>query len=265
MHIPRRIIQTAKHRTLALKQRAFTANIKLLNPDFEWCFFDDSDIDRFIDREFPQHRAVFDAYTTHIQRLDFFRYLAIYRLGGFYFDFDVLLARELNELLPLGCVFPFEALTLSRVLRQHGMDWELGNYAFGASPGHPFLAAVIENCVRAQRNPKWTRQMMKGIPLLSRAEYGVLYSTGPGLVSRTFAENREIASTVTVLFPDDVCDATNWNRFGEYGVHLMEGSWRNSGYLRRRLTQRLEAAALKRVVAVSRRRGPTRAPVEIGR
>jgi len=106
---------------------------------------------------------------------------------------------------------------------------------------------------------------MKGIPLLSRAEYSVLYTTGPGLVSRTFAENADLASSVTVLFPEDVCDAANWNRFGDYGVHLMEGSWRNSGYLRRRLTQRLEAAALKKVVDISRRLGPTRAHVEIGR
>lgn len=265
LQIPRRIIQTAKHRTLTLKQRAFTANIKLLNPDFEWCFFDDADIDQFIDREFPQYRAVFDGYPSQIQRLDFFRYLAVYRLGGFYFDLDVLLASELTALLPLGCVFPFEALTLSRLLRQHGMDWEIGNYAFGAASGHPFLGAVIDNCVRAQQSPAWVRPMMKGIPLLSRAEYAVLYSTGPGLVSRTFAENTELASSVTVLFPPDVCDATNWNRFGQYGVHLMEGSWRSSGYFRRRLTQRLEAAALRKVVDSSRRLGPTRPHAEIGR
>jgi len=265
VQIPRRIIQTAKHRTLTLKQRAFAANVKLLNPDFEWCFFDDSDIERFVDREFPQYRQIFDAYPSHIQRLDFFRYLAVYRLGGFYFDLDVLLATELTDLLPLGCVFPFEALTLSRLLRHYGMDWEIGNYAFGAAAGHPFLGAVIDNCVRAQQSPPWVEPMMKGIPLLSRAEYSVLYTTGPGLVSRTFAENADLASSVTVLFPEDVCDAANWNRFGDYGVHLMEGSWRNSGYLRRRLTQRLEAAALKKVVDISRRLGPTRAHVEIGR
>ena len=50
------------------------------------------------------------------------------------------------------CVFPFEELTLSRLLRHHGIDWEIGNYAFGAEAGHAFLEAVIENCVRAQRD-----------------------------------------------------------------------------------------------------------------
>src|SRR4029077_5545531 len=137
---------------------------------------------------------------------DFFRYLAIYRLGGFYFDLDVILATDLSPLLPTGCVFPFEGLTLSRLLRSYGMDWEIGNYAFGATPGHPFLEAVIENCVRAQKDPSWVKPMMRGLPFFFRDECLVLNTTGPGLLSRTLAENAELATTVTVLFPDDVCD-----------------------------------------------------------
>src|SRR6202022_1113897 len=105
-----RIIQTAKHRNLSLKQRAMTTNLRLLNPDYDWLFFDNEDVEGFIDREFPQHRQVFDSFRFPIQRYDFFRYLAVYRLGGFYFDLDVLLASELSSLLPNGCVFPFEGL-----------------------------------------------------------------------------------------------------------------------------------------------------------
>jgi len=91
-HIPKRIIQTAKHARLPLQQRAVSANLKLLNPDFEYLFFDNEGVERFIDREFPQYRAMFDAFPFKIQRYDFFRYLAVYHYGGFYFDLDVLLA-----------------------------------------------------------------------------------------------------------------------------------------------------------------------------
>ena len=256
--IPKRIIQTGKQRELSLKQRAFVANVRLLNPDFEWRFFDNDDVGRFIDSEFPQHRGTFDAFAFPIQRYDFFRYLAIYRFGGFYLDLDVLLATGLAQLCPLGCVFPFEGLTFSDLLRRQGMDWEIGNYAFGAGPGHPFLQAVIDNCVRGQQEPAWVRPMFKGVPVLSRAQHTVLYSTGPGLLSRTLAENPGLGSLVTVLFPDDVCDAAGWNRFGDIGVHLMEGTWRQATFLRRRLTQRVEAARLVTLVERSRRLGPTR-------
>jgi hypothetical protein len=260
--IPARIIQTAKHRNLSLKQRAMSASLRLLNPDYEYCFFDNDDVEGFIDREFPQYRKVFDSFRFPIQRYDFFRYLAVYRLGGFYFDLDVVLAASLSSLLPSGCVFPFEGLTLSRLLRSYGMDWEIGNYAFGAAAGHPFLEAVIENCVRAQRDPSWVDPMMRGTPFLSGSEYYVLNTTGPGVLSRTLAENPALAHTVTVLFPEDVCDARTWNVFGDFGVHLMEGTWRPStSFVRRRIAQKLEVWAMQRLLKQSRQLGKTRSLV----
>jgi hypothetical protein len=258
--IPRRIIQTAKSLSQPLRNRAFMANLRLLNPDFEFLFFDDRGVEDFLAREFPEYRTVFDSFQYPIQRYDFFRYLAIYRYGGFYFDLDVLLASGLSSLCELDCVFPFEGLTLSRYLRDaYHMDWELGNYAFGAMPGHPFIKAVIENCVKGQQEPAWVKPMMRGSPSVLRAEYFVLNSTGPGLLSRTFAANPDLARNVTVLFPDDVCDSDYWNRFGELGVHLMEGSWRlKANLFTRKLGLYLESRKMKRLMRRSRQLGPQR-------
>src|SRR5207253_329905 len=163
------------------------------------------------------------------------------------FDLDVLLASNLDDLLRLGCVFPFEELTVQRFLRQeYGMDWEVGNYAFAAAPGHAFVEAIINNCVRAQRNPDWLAQMMRPIPRLFRDTFLVFNTTGPGLVSRTLAEYSDSANPVTVLFPDNVCDAENWHRFGAYGVHLQNGTWRSrSGFALTRLTRLWETATRK--------------------
>jgi len=257
--IPKRIIQTGKTAQQALKTRAMVTNLRLLNADFEYFFFDDAAVLRFFDDYYPAYRKIFEAFPIPIQRFDFFRYVAVYHYGGFYFDLDILLAESLTELLDHSCVFPFEALTLSPYLREQGMDWEIGNYAFGAVAGHPFLAAVIENCVRAQRDPSWVRPMMRGVPPLSRLDHYVLYTTGPGLLSRTLAENPAIASTVTVLFPEDVCDVQSWNQFGTVGLHMMDGTWRRgTSLLRRRLAQRWEVWAMNRLLRESRARGASR-------
>lgn len=258
--IPKRIIQTGKNVEQPLRNRAMMSSLRLHNPDFEYVFFDDQQVRTFIDQEFPQHRTVFDSFRFPIERYDFFRYLAVYRLGGFYFDLDVLLATSLSGLLAYGCVFPFEGLTFSHLLRnRHNMDWQIGNYAFGAAAGHPFLAAIIENCVRAQRDPGWVEPMMRGVPLLSRSEFVVFNTTGPGLISRTLAEDKESANDVTVLFPDDVCSVDNWNRVGELGIHLMEGSWRAPmSRWRRRLTQHLEVWKMQGLIKQSHRLGKTR-------
>lgn len=262
IQIPRRIIQfmIGNHAHLEMRDHAVMANMKLLNPDYEYLFFDDRKVTTFIDEEFPHYRPVFEAFKYPIQRCDFFRYLAIFRYGGFYFDLDVLLARGLSSLLKYGCVFPFEALSVSRFMRrQLGMDWQIGNYGFGATAGHPFLDAVIRNCIKAQKDPIWVKPMMPGSPPLIRDEFFVINSTGPGLISRTFAENKELAKTVTVLFPEDVCDRRNWHYFGNFGIHMRSSSWRtNRNVVSRKVTDYCWRWMTRMRLRQSRRLGKSR-------
>lgn len=245
---------------MPLLARCAVTNVRLLNPDFEYVLFDDNRMEGFIEDNFPEYRSTFHSFRFPIQRYDFFRYLAIYRLGGFYFDMDVFLASELSDLMNWGCVFPFEGLTINTCLRQkYDMDWEIGNYAFGASAGHPFIRAIIENCVRAQKDLDWVRSMEKDVPRMFREEYYVVNTTGPLLVSRTLAEFPDSANQVKVLFPEDVCDSKYWNRFGQFGVHLMGGSWRKrKGFFRRRMQGYWELLMLKKMVKESRKMGKSR-------
>jgi len=256
--IPARIIQTGRDRNLTAQAKAAVASLKLHHPQWEYRYFDDADIRDFLRTEFPQYEPVFDGFRRNIQRIDFFRYLAVYRLGGFYFDLDVFLSERLDALCSHQSVFTFEELTLNRYLRrEHELDWEIGNYAFGAAAGDPFLGAVIENCVRAQQDSSWVEPMMAGIPRPFRSEFEVLNTTGPGLLTRTLAENPHL--DVTVLFPPDVCDMNHWHLFGKYGVHLMDGSWRDRGsYLHRRLICWWETWCQSRLMPESHRRGPRR-------
>lgn len=261
--IPSRLIQTAPTRDLSPSDRAVSAGLRLHHPGWEHLFFDDADIARFVSAEFPQYRSVLQSFPHAVQRADFFRYLAVFRLGGVYLDLDVVLEHPLDELRPLGAFFPFEELTLNRHLRDaHGIDWEIGNYAFGATPGHPFLEAVIGNCVRAAANPSWNEPMFRGIPRWVRPAFSVLNTTGPGLLTRTLAEHPDTSAGVTVLEPApgcDVCDPSNWHRVGRYGVHLMNGTWRPPhGGVVRRARLLWERSQHRRLLARSRALGPVR-------
>jgi mannosyltransferase OCH1-like enzyme len=203
---------------------------------------------------------VFDAFPVRIQRYDFFRYLAVYHFGGFYFDTDVFLASSLEDLLGFSCVFPFEELSLHSFLNEeYGMDWEIGNYAFGAAAGHPFLDAIIRNCVRAQQHPEWAESMMKSVPRMFRDAFIVYDTTGPGLVSRTLAEYPGACNQVKVLFPEDVCDPNSWHCFGSYGVHLQAGTWRKrKGFVRRQLNRLWESTTRRGLLKESLKRGGKR-------
>jgi hypothetical protein len=175
-----------------------------------------------------------------------------------------MLAEPVTSLLSCGCVFPFEELTDSKYFdATFKMDWQIGNYGFGASPQHPFLAAIIDNCRRAQADPAWVAPMIKGVPRPFVDEFYILNTTGPGLVSRTYAENPDLAASVTILFPEDVRDPRTWHQFGTYGVHQMIGDWRTrDGILNLRLRRLWEGWRYRRTLARSKGRGPTRrAPV----
>ncbi len=258
--IPKRLIQTSKTRNLPLLEQGATQSLRLNNPDFAYIFFDDAQVEEFIDREFPEYRAVFDSFPIRIQRYDFFRYLAVYRLGGFYFDTDVIFAKGLDDLIKYSCVFPFEELTIYSFLRErHGMDWEIGNYGFGASAGHPFLGQIIRNCVRALEQPHWADEMMESVPQIFRSDLFVLSTTGPGLVSRTLAEYSGDFGDIKVLFPEDVCDASNWHCFGNYGIHLQIGGWRKSrGFIHGRLNRWWETRRRRALLKVSAKLGAKR-------
>jgi mannosyltransferase OCH1-like enzyme len=153
--IPKRIIQTGKSVDLPPICKAAVANVKLLNPDFEYLFFDNGQVGKFIDNIFAEYRTVFDAFPHPIQRYDFFRYLAVYHFGGFYFDLDLLMSEALSDLLENSCVFTFESIGINQYLKRNfGMHWDIGNYAFGAAPDHPFIRVIIDNCIKAQVEPE---------------------------------------------------------------------------------------------------------------
>ncbi len=100
--------------------------------------------------------------------------------------------------------------------------------------------------------------MPGAIPMV-KDEFFVLNSTGPGLISRTLAENPDAAKTVTVLFPDDVCDFRNWNKFGDIGIHLMGSTWREKkGFLYNKAARYWEYWKVDRIVKQGRKLGAKR-------
>ena len=175
-------------------------------------------------------------------------------------DLDVLLAQSISPLLDHTCVLSFEELTVNQFLRRnYGMDWEVANYGFGAAPQNAFIGSLIENCVRFLNEPSWGYQMMQGVPGAFQELLIVPCTTGPGMVSRTLAENPHLAKDVTILFPEDVCDERTWHQFGNFGVHLQQGAWRSRhGYVRRRLANLWESRMRRRLHRESRAHGKSR-------
>lgn len=187
--IPKIIHQTFYSRDLPATLQANVENVKRLNPDWEYRFYDDDDIAAFIQSNYP---PLVWRYFQRIDprygaaRADFFRYLLMYKVGGVYLDIKSVATRPIE-------LQDDDMLLLANWKRISGeFDWgghyELRNIAEGeyqqwhivCAPGHPCLKAVLENVMA---NIDAYDPSLHGI-----GKKGVLRVTGP--VAYTMAIHR---------------------------------------------------------------------------
>lgn len=235
--IPKIIIQTWKTRQIGGVIGNLIQKLKSNNPDFEYKFFDDNDIIQFIETEYPEYLDTFNNFEYTIQKIDFFRYLAIHHFGGFYFDIDMDINKNISELCKYECIFPKESNLDTDILdfRKHNLKIVIGNYAFGACPKNSFLKLCIDNIVNTRikhsdipnNNKRYEtcvqNHIGKMIALTSYMDH-VLYTTGPVLISQSYIDFIE-KEKIKIL----ICDNSSVKYpFGNFGYHLAIGTWKNT-------------------------------------
>ena len=187
--IPRIIHQTFYTRDLPATLQENVDLMRRLNPEWEYRFYDDSDIAKFIQSHYPPEVwRYFERIDSRYgaARADLFRYLLMYKMGGVYLDIKSVVTRPI-------ALRKDDLLLLSNWERISGeFDWgghyELRNIAAGeyqqwhivCAPGHPCMKAVIETVLSniATYDPN-----LHGV-----GKKGVLRVTGP--VAYTMAIHR---------------------------------------------------------------------------
>ena len=210
------IIQTWKTYELPEKYKPLVYKVKYLNPYSNYLFFDDNDIDKFINKQFPQYYDIFHQFSYTIQKIDFFRYLAVYYFGGVYLDLDILLFQSLKNIDKNNkCVFPLEfSKSSDKILHKQGLYGLIGNYAFYCPKGHPFMKLIIHNVVN---NRIYKQNDKDSIP---KMKY-VYYTTGPVLVSQSYI-NYNKKDEINIIQPIPF----KKSHFGNYGKHVTFGTWK---------------------------------------
>jgi len=219
--IPKIIIQTWKSNDIPEKYNNYIASVKRYNPDFKYLFFTDDDIDKFIKTEYPNYYDTYLKLPVIIQKIDFFRYIAVYHYGGFYFDLDMNSTYPLNELLNYQCVFPVDQNIRSNKCDKNrykyycktNMNFMLGQYAFGAKPRDKFIKLLIDII---------NNNIDKYIEIYK--EYGhtlqyVYSSTGPDFVTDVYIEYNN-KNDIKILHYD------KGQYFGKYAKHNYIGTWK---------------------------------------
>jgi len=220
------IIQTWKTKIVPLHYQEYVNKIKNMNPTWNYMFFDDDDIINFMKNTAPEYFETFCNLKEKIQQIDFFRYVAIYYYGGIYLDLDIDIIHPFDDIKMEKCMFPIEVKNAGdEILKSHGIPL-VGNYAFYAPKGHPFLKKIIDNIVIQRLPDDIIENAQKNHTDDSRDVY-VYYRTGPILVSQSyldFVTSNEANSGISLIEPNPYID----NCFGKYGFHRCYGSWRHA-------------------------------------
>ena len=182
--IARIIHQTYPTSSLPEVFRDAVEAVRTLNPEWEHRLYDDADIERFIESEYPPrvlelYRRIDPRYGA--ARADLFRYLVMFRCGGVYLDVKAQVRRPLREILQDDDSFVSAHWRngpdqVHQGFGKHpALHWyppgELQQWHIMAAAGHPFLEAVLRRVLWniANYNP-----FKFGVGKL-----GVIHLTGP--------------------------------------------------------------------------------------
>ena len=143
--IPRRIIQT-----YVSYAEIMDANLsfKRLNPHYEYLFFNDTAAENFVRQHMPADIVrAYEQMPRPVLKADYFRYIAVYVLGGVYSDFDTECRRPIDTWHDnhrnVGFIVGIEAESPTWE-RDFARPLQICQWTFSARPGHPILRRLIE-------------------------------------------------------------------------------------------------------------------------
>lgn len=217
--IPKIIIQTWKSNNIPDRYIPLIKNIKNNNPDYEYKLFTDEDIEYFLKSNYSEYYETYKNLPIKIQKIDYFRYIAIYHYGGFYMDLDMDGLENMDDLLHHRVVFPIDEY----ITKQHGeharykeyyinkQPFLLGQYAFAAEPNNKFIKEIIDNIHKNINN------------IVKRVNHNddeyVYKTTGPDYISSIYM-NSPYKKDVHIL------DNGKRQYFGNYAQHKYFGTWK---------------------------------------
>jgi hypothetical protein len=226
--IPKIIIQTWKTENIPEKYRNLVDSVKQKNPDYEYKLFTDLGIETFLREHYPKYYETYSKLPIKIQKIDFFRYIAVYHYGGFYFDLDMNALQPLDsDILQYDCVFPVDEIIKNDMCNQqrykffckNDMYFLLGQYAFGAKPKNPFIKQLVDSIHNNIDDINKVFSIMQGKNGVKNMEFFVYSTTGPDFVSNEY-----------LLYDDKksvkILDNNTRQFFGKYAQHNYFGTWK---------------------------------------
>lgn len=155
------------------------------NPDWEYRFWNKSDIENFLEKEFPDYIARYKSFPYDVQRWDVIRYLILFRYGGLYVDMDYECTEPITPLFcGTNCAMGLEPKGHATRSRR---DYIVGNAFMASIPNHSYFAMLIKESFEGELDSG----------NFSPGKF-IVESTGPFMTTRVYdnLENKDIVTLI---------------------------------------------------------------------
>lgn len=205
--IPRKIWQTYKSKQLPYPARQCQLTWLQKNPNYEYHFFDDEDIEKYIRNQWDDRTLTFfKALPVGAMKADLWRYLIVTTEGGVYSDIDSVCCKPINSWTTKVPKHDNHVLIL-------GMEkWDcFCQWTIAATRQHPAMQYVCEYVINHYFN--------HGIDL--NRERFVIFTTGPGIWSEALSSYMGLANlSAPEIYDRYLLDPGFRNRINKLGIWI---------------------------------------------
>jgi mannosyltransferase OCH1-like enzyme len=180
LKIPKNIFQVYLDTKIPLPIKEHMNKFKNKNPGWKYTLFHEEDINEYIKKNYPEYLEFYLKINPEYKaaRVDFFRYLLMYKEGGVYLDCKSIIFYPLDKVINSNDEFLiFSSKNHSWHKKLNGIP-EYSQWIISCIPNHPFLKAVIDNVIYNIKNYKVIDEDSVGW-------IGTLDTTGPFVYTKT--------------------------------------------------------------------------------
>jgi mannosyltransferase OCH1-like enzyme len=165
--------------------------MKSINPEYTHMIYDDYEIDEFVNDVYPgEISKAYNKLNIVVAKVDFWRYLILYKFGGIYLDMDSTITESLDKLISLDS---------DAIISPEGNPNKYCQWCLIFNKNHPILEKTIQYVVENIEKNLYPND--------------IINMTGPGVYSRAINDvheeffnqklNWKIDHSMDMLFKND--------------------------------------------------------------
>ena len=191
----------AKYLTLKIKNKKFFK-------DWKYKLWTDDQNKFFIKNKYPSFYKIYENYNHYINKVDAVRYFYLYEYGGLYMDLDVMIIKDITDLLSKNKCCVFSQTAINDYFKFKNYKKYIDPMIMYSPPKNKFIEKLIKKL--HNYNKKEYKEILDNMKV-----------AGPGFLTDNYKPNKNVLLINNKIVTQKTKD--NFNNL--YGIHLCHNTW----------------------------------------